>query len=540
MSHQVPIVFHDVAASFTEEQWLRLENWQRNLYKNVIREIHEAITALGYAITNPDVLFNIKKQDESFIRIDCSSGERKEIPVGDHPNILIRIAAEDNEGQDEVYVEPLNSSPVMTTVVSLNAKKHQDLHDDVCSESQQNPLYHGLKQQRREPMRQEYLHEREYDDYCSPMSMRVKEEDEDDDGPYEEDELIDHYSSDSRIQDANKQQNDFLESHINKSILDHPNILIRIAAEDNEGQDEVYVEPLNSSPVMTTVVSLNAKKHQDLHDDVCSESQQNPLYHGLKQQRREPMRQEYLHEREYDDYCSPMSMRVKEEDEDDDGPYEEDELIDHYSSDSRIQDANKQQNDFLESHINKSILGKFSKRRVYPCTECGKGFLCKSSVSRHRKIHRRDRYKCLDCGQCFPGLTYLALHQKTHENEKSYSCDESQNDFTDQTSLYEDSITHTGERPFACDACPKSFRNRSSLYKHKKTHLGVRPFTCDDCHKTFSHNYDLLRHKRAHTGERPFECGLCGKRFYRKDTLEKHQTIHAKQKSFMIKSGWLV
>ncbi|XP_075695671.1 uncharacterized protein LOC142661886 isoform X2 [Rhinoderma darwinii] len=528
MSHQVPIVFHDVAASFTEEQWLRLENWQRNLYKNVIREIHEAITALGYAITNPDVLFNIKKQDESFIRIDCSSGERKEIPVGDHPNILIRIAAEDNEGQDEVYVEPLNSSPVMTTVVSLNAKKHQDLHDDVCSESQQNPLYHGLKQQRREPMRQEYLHEREYDDYCSPMSMRVKEEDEDDDGPYEEDELIDHYSSDSRIQDANKQQNDFLESHINKSILDHPNILIRIAAEDNEGQDEVYVEPLNSSPVMTTVVSLNAKKHQDLHDDVCSESQQNPLYHGLKQQRREPMRQEYLHEREYDDYCSPMSMRVKEEDEDDDGPYEEDELIDHYSSDSRIQDANKQQNDFLESHINKSILESAEIKQEEERIE---EHAAQKDVTLHQDINcvivkeeadeelaqreptssaedknvtcstniRQDNqaYKCVECGEWFIGMTPLIVHQRTH----------------------------TSERPFSCDQCLKTYRFHSSLYKHKRTHKGKKQFVCEDCDKSFSHNGYLQRHQLTHTRMKTVACNLCDKKFYSQNGLHKHHLI---------------
>ncbi|KAM3920884.1 zinc finger protein 90-like [Leptodactylus fuscus] len=402
MSHQVPIIFHDVAASFTEQQWLRLDHWQKDLYKNVMKEIHEALATLGYAIANPDVMFNIKKQDESCVRIDCTSGERKEIPIGDHPDILIRIGAEDNGGQGP-YVEPRSSA---------------------------NP--------------------------CAPTA------------------------------------------------------------------------------------ALNAKRNRDPHGETCSEPQQNTLNYGANHKQRDHLHQEYLHQRGSGDCCRPSSIRVKAEDNNDHGPYEEDEFIDNYSTDFHVQDVYKQQNDFLESHINKSFLGKFSKRRVYPCTECGKGFLCKSSVSRHRKIHWRERYKCLDCGQCFPGLTFLALHKKTHGNEKPYSCDEIQNDFTDQSSLYDESMAHTGERPFTCDTCPKSFRNRSSLYKHKKTHSGVRPFTCDDCHKTFSHNYDLLRHKRAHTGERPFQCSLCGKRFYRKDTLEKHQTVHDKQKSFMIKAGWLV
>ncbi|CAN2388184.1 hypothetical protein PRIEUP_LOCUS14910 [Pristimantis euphronides] len=404
-----------------------------------MREIHKALTTLGYAIANPDVVFNIKKQDESCTRIDCNSAERKEIPVTDHPDILIRIEAENNGNQGEVYTEPLNASPSIGTF-ALDAKKKQDLHGAVCAGSQQNTT----------------------------------------------------------------------------------------SSLDPQGSCPLLI---NNDRGLFSVENNEEKKGKH--------SVRFPVDPGPNHEQRNSLHEEYSRERDSDDCCSPISIRVKEEDEDDDGPYEEDELLDNYNTDSHFQDANQQQDDFLKSHINKSILGKFSKRRVYPCAECGKGFLCKSSVSRHRKIHRRDRYKCPDCGQCFPGLTYLSSHQKTHENEKPYSCDEIQNDFTDHTSLYEDSITHTGERPFACDTCPKSFRNRSSLYKHKKTHSGVRPFTCDDCHKTFSHNYDLLRHKRAHTGERPFECGLCGKRFYRKDTLEKHQIVHAKQKSFMIKAGWL-
>ncbi|KAM4015852.1 uncharacterized protein ACNLHF_002431 isoform 3-T3 [Anomaloglossus baeobatrachus] len=219
MSHQAPIIFYDVAASFTEEQWSRLEQWQKDVYKNVMRDIHEALVTLGYAITNPDVLFNIKKQDQSCIRIDCSSGERKEIPVGDHPDILIRIEAEDNEDRDEVYVEPLNTSPGITTVV-VNERKHQDVYDEVYPDSPQNTLDHGPAHALRDPVGEEYYNQRDSDESSSPISIRIKEEDEDDECPYEE-ELINNYSTaDFHSQDTSEQQNeDFLESPTNKCIL---------------------------------------------------------------------------------------------------------------------------------------------------------------------------------------------------------------------------------------------------------------------------------------------------------------------------------
>ncbi|XP_044134224.1 zinc finger protein 777-like isoform X1 [Bufo gargarizans] len=93
MTVQGPITFQDVAASFTEQQWMRLEDWQKEIYKTVVKEIHEAVISLGYTIINPNVVFSVKKLDESFVRVDDQSVEKK-ASVGDLPDILLKVKYE--------------------------------------------------------------------------------------------------------------------------------------------------------------------------------------------------------------------------------------------------------------------------------------------------------------------------------------------------------------------------------------------------------------------------------------------------------------
>ncbi|XP_077345321.1 uncharacterized protein LOC143989165 isoform X2 [Lithobates pipiens] len=72
--YQVSVMFHDVAACFSAEEWSALEDWQKDLYKKVMIEIHSALQGMGFEILNPEVLFRIKKVKDLYI--DISDADR--------------------------------------------------------------------------------------------------------------------------------------------------------------------------------------------------------------------------------------------------------------------------------------------------------------------------------------------------------------------------------------------------------------------------------------------------------------------------------
>ncbi|XP_030050755.1 uncharacterized protein LOC115464528 [Microcaecilia unicolor] len=90
VSDQALVTFKDVSAYFLEVDWEILGEWQKELYKKVIGEIHVILISRGYSIVNPDVMFKIKKEDDN---LD----------------------------------DPMKSLPIVTSAISLSVKQEEEL-----------------------------------------------------------------------------------------------------------------------------------------------------------------------------------------------------------------------------------------------------------------------------------------------------------------------------------------------------------------------------------------------------------------------------
>ncbi|OCT56659.1 uncharacterized protein qrich1l2.L isoform X2 [Xenopus laevis] len=89
---QVSVAFHDVAACFSAKEWGLLEDWQKELYRNVIREIHATLKAMGCTIVNSDVLLRIKEEGVGRKESDSDKTDTGTAPSGScNPDILLRI-----------------------------------------------------------------------------------------------------------------------------------------------------------------------------------------------------------------------------------------------------------------------------------------------------------------------------------------------------------------------------------------------------------------------------------------------------------------
>nr|XP_033791997.1 zinc finger protein 182-like [Geotrypetes seraphini] len=466
-SDQALVTFSDVAAYFWEVEWDILGEWQKELYKKVIKEIHSFLIAQGYSILNPDVIFKIKKEDEKYLTHYCESEEKENMN------------------------DPTMNLPIVTSVFSLSIKQEEDLPFMDHPESETSELI-NLPVTGSPNVKPEILIRFKEEGF----SIELQESEERRNLPnmgtceelYETDDGFRNNSKKMRLC-GGQQKEEWKHEEPSK---DRPDL-----SADYEG----------SSSSISLPKEREITPKEERSNTLESNSSCYPRFlqaQGLKEVER-PFKSADTREIFTTDFNfveQHLSWLKNEV---------------HYSDIC-------QTNTFGDAASQDKLL-KYSE-----CDKCfgHEGKMQQQKMHHAGNCPRLKPFKCSECDKCFSRRAKLQQHIMTHTGHKPYKCPECDKYFRWKQSLQRHEITHTREKPFICPQCDKCFNQKGNLQRHKMTHTGVKPFQCFECGKCFSQKSKMQQHTMTHTGLKPFKCFECNKCFSQKSKLQRHKLIHAK------------
>ncbi|XP_068105640.1 zinc finger protein 75A-like isoform X2 [Hyperolius riggenbachi] len=148
LQRKTPTTLNRKAVYFSDEEWEMLEEWQKDLYKNIMKENYEALISLGYPTVNLNILKKIK-QEEVMRYTACSSDDlvQPDSPATDYGRVdndvlstpdedhqYLSSSPESEEGEMNEYPSSYNI-PRSSNLVEDNLDKWNDqvtLQEPVC------------------------------------------------------------------------------------------------------------------------------------------------------------------------------------------------------------------------------------------------------------------------------------------------------------------------------------------------------------------------------------------------------------------------
>lgn len=359
-SHKAPVSFCDVAAYFSEEERKLLRLWQEELYKNVMKEIHQVLFSLGPAIAT--AVFSLRTTEkEDVFPVDEPLSLRK--PAPESSTIVSFLIKE----EDDSYVMD---------------KKHAEQRNDIFKQGG-NPVVKSM----------------------FPTTFPTKQEIQ----PQEElthQEIAPDYGS------STKRENKFPEVCAEKTELRHLSRKAKVKRTQPRRQlwldlEQEKTESRFSSPVYS---DANLEIQQNERSDDYNKCENNLRIENVVTC--EPNTQTERSWQPHDYYEAEKTLSVKHHLRNEHThPTEK-----HYNSNEGDRSFSLMGCQVEQRHVQ---MGE----RQYQCTECDKSFKHKESLIEHQRTHTGQRpYHCTDCGKSFIRKRTLIAHRRIHTGERPYQC----------------------------------------------------------------------------------------------------------------------
>ncbi|XP_078535418.1 uncharacterized protein LOC144822141 isoform X2 [Lissotriton helveticus] len=464
--------FLDVVACFSEDEWKLLHEWQNELFNNVMKEIHHALTSLGPVIASSVFSLRAKENEHQNLSYSQDLERRNDSPVARFPalnddvilpmeqDVEVGLALDGtSKGEESIIIPHSGAGPVTSFRIIQEGEKSAISHQH--SGTQDASIQSGQAVN------------------SEDILIRIKEEDDTDFMCYQDPTVKDHMKV-SRGQAVNSED-----------------ILIRIKEEDDTDfmcyQDPTVKDHMKVSRGVNTF-RHTIKNQQGSHLEGASISSEceNTIVHKVDATPHHSINPEYsMIPYAHSDNGFPLwSPRVKRK---------------------RNHKGKKMQ----------FVVAK-TKQSINKLTPIG---------SYQNMQTESELYICRKCGNCFQQSLKGTVGHQSNMDRQPNICDDCDKSFRQLTNLNNDQGEQMGEKSHKCTECGKSFRIAQSLLIHQRVHTGEKPYTCNQCGKDFRQRSHLVKHQRRHTGEKPFVCIVCERGFINSSNLKRHQQLHTRELS---------
>ncbi|XP_029440822.1 zinc finger protein 135-like isoform X2 [Rhinatrema bivittatum] len=147
ISTAVSVTFSDVAVYFSEKEWGLLDEWQKELYRNVMREIHGALLAMGIPVIHPDILIRVKEEREihchrikgpkgqdnaenSSTDMAVASAPQLKIKQEDEPYSMDQQDSEESNSNDSPMSSYATANPDLLLIIKEEEEEYSMDYDD--------------------------------------------------------------------------------------------------------------------------------------------------------------------------------------------------------------------------------------------------------------------------------------------------------------------------------------------------------------------------------------------------------------------------